>query len=212
VFQTAAGDGTFLAEDELVRIYYKSAGNVTAGITAGTWVLVGSPSWAESHPTAFSSAAVTGSLSGTLIINGVTITPGASLASCLSSINTLMNGSGITAVVSNSRLYLFSDGTSTATGGDSTATAGGTGSIVISGTALGTGAGLLNIAAGTYMCPALAQQPHTSVPLFKRSDFGSTVNARPTGSVWLKTTEPNNGARWRVKKYNASTDAWILSR
>jgi hypothetical protein len=211
VFQTAAGDGTFLAEDELVRIYYKSAGNTTAGITAGTWVLVGSPEWASSHPTAFSSAAVTGTLSGTLIINDVSIAVGVSLASCLSSINTLMNGSGITAVVKNSRLYLFSDGTSTATGGDSTATAGGTGGIVISGTALGTGAGLLNIVAGTYMCPALAQQPHTSVPLFKRSDFGSTVNARPTGSVWLKTTEPNNGSRWRVKKYNASTGAWLAN-
>ena len=211
VFQTAAGDGTFLAEDELVRIYYKSAGNTTAGITAGTWVLVGSPEWAASHPTAFSSAAVTGTLSGTLVINDVSITVGVSLASCLSSINTLMNGSGITAVVKNSRLYLFSDGTSTATGGDSTATAGGTGGIVISGTALGTGAGLLNIAAGTYMCPALAQQPHTSVPLFKRSDFGSTVNARPTGSVWLKTTEPNNGSRWRVKKYNQSLDAWMAN-
>jgi len=58
VFQTAAGDGTFLAEDELVRIYYKSAGNATAGITAGTWVLVGSPNWTASHPTVFSSAAV----------------------------------------------------------------------------------------------------------------------------------------------------------
>lgn len=210
VFQTAEGTGTFSAEAELVRIYYKSAGNATAGITAGTWVLVGSPNWAASHPTAFSSAAV-GALSGTLVINDVSITVGVTLTACVSSINSLMNGSGITAVASNSRLYLYSDGTSTATGGDSTATAGGTGGIVLSGTALGTGAGTLNIAAGTYMCPALAQQPHTSVPLFKRSDFGSTVNARPTGSVWLKTTEPNNGARWRVKKYNESTDAWMAN-
>ena len=211
VFQTAAGDGTFLADDELVRMYYKSAGNATAGITAGTWVLVGSPNWTASHPTAFSSAAVTGTLSGTLIINDVSITVGVSLAACLSSINTLMNGSGITATVSNNRLYLYSDGTSTATDGDSTATAGGTGSIVISGTALGTGTGKLNIVAGTYMCPVLAQQPHTSIPLFKRSDFGSTVNARPTGSVWLKTTEPNNGSRWRVKRYNQTTDSWMAN-
>jgi hypothetical protein len=210
VFQTAAGDGTFLADDELVRIYYKSAGNATAGITAGTWVLVGSPEWTSSHPTAFSSAAV-GALSGTLVINDVSITPGVSLASCVSDINTKMNGSGITAVASNNRLYLYSDGTSTATGGDSTAIGGGTGGIVLSGTTLGVGAGLLNIAAGTYMCPALAQQPHTSIPLFKRSDFGSTVNARPTGSVWLKTTEPNNGSRWRVKRYNQSTDSWVAN-
>ena len=209
VFQTAAGDGTFLAEDELVRIYYKSAGNATAGITAGTWVLVGSPNWAASHPTVFSSAAV-GALSGTFTINDTSITTGANLTACVSDINTKMNGSGITAVASNSRLYLYSDGTSTATGGDSTATAGGTGGIVLANTS-GTPLASLNITAGTYMCPVLAQQPHTSVPLFKRSDFGSTVNARPTGSVWLKTSEPNNGARWRVKKYNESTDAWMAN-
>jgi hypothetical protein len=106
VFQTAAGDGTFLAEDELVRMYYKSNGNSGAGINAGTWVLVGSPDWAASHPTAFSSAAVTGTLSGTLVINDVSIAVGASLTSCLSSILTLMNGSGITAEVRNNRLYL----------------------------------------------------------------------------------------------------------
>jgi hypothetical protein len=208
VFQTAAGDGTFLADDELVRIYYKSAGNATAGITAGTWVLVGSPEWTASHPTAFSSAAV-GAVSGTFTINDTTISTG-SLAATVTSINTLMNGSGITAVASNNRLYLYSDGTSTATGGDSTAIGGGTGGIILANTS-GTPLASLNIAAGTYMCPVLAQQPHTSVPLFKRSDFGSTVNARPTGSVWLKTTEPNNGSRWRVKRYNQSTDAWVAN-
>ena len=212
VFQTAAGTGTFSAEDELVRIYYKSAGNATAGITAGTWVLVGSPDWAASHPTAFSSAAV-GAISGDLTVNGTPITGDIStLTLCVGRINTLMNGSGITAVGSNNRLYLYSDGTSTATGGDSTAafaTTGGTGGIVLEGTALGTGDNTLKITAGVYMCPALAQQPHTSVPLFKRSDL--PVYGRPTGSVWLKTTEPNNGARWRVKKYNQSTDAWMAN-
>jgi hypothetical protein len=217
VFQTAAGDGSFLDEDELVRLYYKSAGNATAGVTAGDWVLVGSPDWAASHPTVNSTAAVT-AVSGTLIINDISITVGANLTACVSDINTKMNGSGITAVAKNNRLYLYSDGTSTATTGDSTS-GGGTGSVVISGTALAAGganaaailASPLKIAAGTYMCPVLAQQPHTSVPLFKRSDFGATVNARPTGSVWVKTTEPNNGSRWRVKRYNASTGAWVAN-
>ena len=219
VIQTAAGTGTFSAEAELVRMYYKSAGNTafTPAITAGTWVLVGSPDWAASHPTVNSSTTV-GAVTGDLFINGVQITPGVTLASCVSDINTKMNGSGITAVASNNRLYLYSDGTSTATGGDSTDIAGGTGGIVISGTALAAEgandtailASPLKIAAGTYMCPVLAQQPHTSVPKFKRSDFATptSVNARPTGSLWIKTTEPNNGARWRVKRYNASTGTW----
>ena len=206
VFETALGSGTYSADKELSKLYYKSAGNSALSITSGDWVLVGSPEWAASHPTIYSSAAIT-AVSGTMIINDISITPGATLASCVSSINTLMNGSGITAVGKNNRLYIYSDGTSTATTGDSTTSGGGTGGIVISGTALAA----MNIEAGTYMCPAMAQQPHTSVPLFKRSDFGSTVNARPTGSLWIKTTEPNNGARWRVKRYNAATGAWAAN-
>ena len=30
----------------------------------------------------------------------------------------------------------------------------------------------------------------------------------PTGSLWVKTTEPNLGARWRVKVYNDATASW----
>ncbi len=45
-----------------------------------------------------------------------------------------------------------------------------------------------------------AIQPHTDVPQWK----ASALNA-PTGSVWIKTTEPNLGARWRVSRYNSTT-------
>ncbi len=41
--------------------------------------------------------------------------------------------------------------------------------------------------------------PHYSYPTFTGS---------PTGSVWITTTTPNNGADWKVKYYNASTQAW----
>ena len=121
-----------------------------------------------------------------------------------------MANSGITAVAKNNRLYIFSDGTSTAEGGDSSLTQGGTGGVVLA-NSVGTPLADLNIAAGTYMCPALAQQAHFTVPLFKRTDFSTTVNARPTGSVWLKTTEPSNGARLRLKRYNASTATWVAN-
>ena len=30
----------------------------------------------------------------------------------------------------------------------------------------------------------------------------------PTGSVWLKTTESNLGAKWSVKKWNDTTKLW----
>ena len=48
--------------------------------------------------------------------------------------------------------------------------------------------------------PSLAIAPHTSVPQWKIADDNA-----PTGSVWIKTTEPNLGARWRVKRYNGTT-------
>jgi hypothetical protein len=47
--------------------------------------------------------------------------------------------------------------------------------------------------------------PHTSVPEFKSAD----TEPKPTGSVWLKTTEPGEGARWRVKRWNSATQAWV---
>jgi hypothetical protein len=52
--------------------------------------------------------------------------------------------------------------------------------------------------------PELAIAPHTSVPQWKGYDTedGPTT---PTGSVWIKTTEPNLGARWRMKRYNSTT-------
>jgi hypothetical protein len=218
VWQTVEEDGSFVASKELARLYYKSAGNSQAGISAGQWVLVGSPQWVASHPTAFSSGAISPAQEASLVaghtftINGSTISvplaPNNTVSGVVGAINTVMNGSGITAVYKNNRVYLYSDGTSTATGGDSTALEGGTGGIVLANVSAGMLA-KLNLAAGTYMCPALAQQPHTSVPLFKRSDFGTTVNARPTGSVWLKTTEPGSGARWRLKRYNLATDTWV---
>ena len=52
----------------------------------------------------------------------------------------------------------------------------------------------------TYNAPKLAQQPHTQVPQWK----AGTATAEPTGSVWFKTTSPNNGASIVVKRYNSS--------
>jgi hypothetical protein len=49
----------------------------------------------------------------------------------------------------------------------------------------------------------LAIAPHTSVPQWKVSASNAA-----TGSVWIKTTEPNLGARWRVKRYNSATQAF----
>jgi hypothetical protein len=52
--------------------------------------------------------------------------------------------------------------------------------------------------------PSLAIQPHTDVPQWKAGGATPAI----TGSVWIKTTEPNLGSRWRVKRYNSGTEAW----
>jgi hypothetical protein len=49
---------------------------------------------------------------------------------------------------------------------------------------------------------------HTNVPLYKRTDQASTVAGYPTGSIWVKTTTPNLGANWRVKRFNGDTEIW----
>jgi len=61
----------------------------------------------------------------------------------------------------------------------------------------------LGISATEHMAPKLQISKHTQVPQYKTS-----LDNRPTGSVWIKTTEPNAGARWRVKTYNNATRLW----
>jgi hypothetical protein len=188
-------------------LYFKTPGNSGAGVTAGSWVLVGSNDWAASWPTVSGGAVTALTAADTFLINGtsVAVQSGAGVSARLTATASYINGLGITGVsakVANSRLYLYSDG-STDTAGDSTLS----GEIVIA-TGSGTVLTDLGISTGTYLQPKLVHAPHTSVPTFKRTDNPSTKQGYPTGSVWVKTTEPGNGARWRVKKYSSATQAW----
>lgn len=67
----------------------------------------------------------------------------------------------------------------------------------------------------TYIQPALTISEHTKVPLYKISENNllpppqtGAVNGRPTGSLWIKTTQLNYGADWIVKKYSKDDDVW----
>jgi hypothetical protein len=51
--------------------------------------------------------------------------------------------------------------------------------------------------------PKLAIQPHTNVPQWKAAALNAV-----TGSVWIKTTEPNLGSRWRAKRWNSTTESF----
>jgi hypothetical protein len=198
----AIGDYAVVTPGGANRVWYKSAGNntsITAGdaesVSAGDWVEVGSTEWVSGIAT------VTGGSLGTLVegatmtINGATITLPATpnITNAVAAINTAMvgAGTGVTAENVDSVIALYNDGSVTST----VAIADGSGAMA-----------QLGFAAVTYNIPALAIASHTNVPQWK----SSATSPRPTGSVWVKTTEPNAGARWRVKEWNADTALWDL--
>ncbi len=188
----SGGDG------HLVKVYYKSQFTTTGDTTGAEWVQVGTSEWATAHPvvtpTATVSAAPYTSGSMTIVVNGVTPgTPVPFSGGTATAVAEALDGQvvGVGARVVNGQVHLF-------------ATTNDVNSIEV--TSASTNISQLGIVAGTYYAPDFKISPHTDVPLWKRSKSGHT--ARPTGSVWMKTTEPNLGARWRVKIYNGTTQLW----
>jgi hypothetical protein len=178
------GDYVIDATTTVNTVYFKNA--------SGMWVEVGSTSWASSWPAVTGTQALpTLGVGKSIKINTNIFTEPVNLAALVVAINASapLQGFGISAAVVNGKLALYSDSTSMVVEAE-----GGTAGL----TALG-------LTAGTYAPPKLTIAPHTSVPQYKTFD----ATPRPTGSLWIKTTEPNNGARWRVKNYNAASGAWV---
>jgi phage tail sheath protein FI len=177
------GDYAVVATTKLVRLYYKKP---TTDTPAGTWVLVGSPEWRASWPTVQATANATLNTNHTLVVNGESFTSVTSLTTLATEINnsTGLDTAGVKAAVINGRLELYSTGVAITIGGTSAAD--------------------LGIATKAYAAPFVQISPHYSIPEFKSSD----ATPRPTGSVWIKTTTPNLGADWIVKKYSSSAAAW----
>jgi hypothetical protein len=219
---------------ENARIFYKSAGGgLGSGVLSGDWVLVGSNDWVASHPTVLATAAPeTITAGGRFLLNGSTITVGSDVSSVVAAVGTGI--AGVTAKNVNGRLYLYSNG-GTETTSDSTKSGnisisayaitqadldaddpgvGGPG--LLTGLAVGdtwpAAAGgnplaTLGIEPGTYYPPALQMTPHTNVPQWKDNGAVGQIR-RPTGSVWIKTTEPGGGARVRVRRWSSANKAW----
>jgi hypothetical protein len=188
--------------DPTARIFYKSAGGPSgSGVVAGQWVLLGSEEWSYSWPFVIGSAVDPSLNNGdTFLINGTTITIPSSgnLSGLVTVINNTVGAQGVRARVINGKLYLY-------TSGDTMAEDSSTGNQVIIGTGTGTPLTAIGITPGTYYGPRLQQSPHTQVPQFK---ITPTFTGSPTGSVWINTTEPNSGARWRVFKYNSALQSF----
>jgi len=195
VFETTGTGTDFAAAKETARLYYKSAGNMQVGVSAGEWVLVGTSEWRASWPTVRGAEAIITTLTaGSIVINGSTINIVGT--ETLDDLVTLINSAsipGVSAKNISSTLALFSAGTESQAPSNAITIAGPEANL-----------DELGFAAGTYFGVELAQQAHTSVPEWKSGDSQS----RPTGSVWVKTTEPGSGARWRIREYNGDTSAF----
>ena len=188
----AVGDYAVRTTTTENKVYYKN--------TSGSWVKVGTADWVKSWPTITGSTAnPTLTNAQTIVINGTTVTlTGTAVADMVTAI-TGAGITGVTAKVVDGKLNIYSDGSSTTDGSTDD-----DGAINITAGATGTLLADLGITAGTYYAPAFEIAPHTSVPAFKTADSKS----RPTGSIWLKTTDANLGAQYKVKVYNATTGLW----
>ena len=189
------GDYAVVAVSNLNTIWYRS--------TTG-WVELGSQDWKGSIPTIIGSkiGASFGEDSAgaegpyTFVLNGTVVT--LNIDDTIDDIvTTIINLgiSGISAANVNGELAIYNDGSNT------------TSVIIAEGSGNTAVLTFLGIAAGTYLIPAVQISRHTQIPdTFKTTSGG--YNGRPTGSVWIKTTTPNLGARWRIKTWNDNTRLW----
>jgi hypothetical protein len=176
----AIGDYVVVATTTLNKVYYKNS--------SGAWVQVGASDWVASWPTVRGTESnPTVTLADAFVLNGTTVTAsGTTISSLATDINDAAIA-GITAAVVDGGLEIYSTGANVVIAAD-------TGTILDD----------VGLSVGTSYAPSIQISRHTSVPQFKLTD----ANPRPTGSIWVKTTEPNAGARWRVKQYNGDTLLW----
>ena len=196
------GDYAVVAASDVIRMYYKGKDYTTVGEPI-SWRLIGTKEWRKFWP-AFSAendGHSSQSTSTTFLINGVQINVPA--YTTVTNMVTLINNAliqGVKAASVNGFVNLFITDTTDDMVGDSS----GSNAIVLeNGSA--TVQVLFGIAAGTYYGPELNIAPHTQVPQWKTAASGP----RPSGSIWVKSTDPNLGSRWRVKRWNGAAKSWL---
>lgn len=212
----AIGSYAVVATSTLNRIFYRN--------TSGNWVLVGSAAWSKSWPVysgsnvftvagtqqaSFTIAVFDGEY-GPNVLSGtpsaaITVDQGETASDIALRINTTFVAGNITAAAVDGKLEIYSNGQFS----DDTAAD----YLIITQTpsadinpfeVFGITADTGNPNTATRYMPKLQISKHTNIPEYKAVDDAP----RPTGSVWLKTTIPNLGAKINVKKWNNSTKLW----
>jgi len=198
------GDYAVVATNANNPVYYKSSGNAVSNpaVTANTWVLVGSDDWKNSWPTVIGTATNPTLSAGTIYLNDVLVNfSGTNVAQLATAINSAMPGnSGVSAAAVSGKLQIYVDSRGTNDG----STDSGNGIVDISN---GTGTILtdVGITPRIYYAPVLQASPNYTVPQWR----SSSPEPHPTGSVWNKTNNVNQGADIVVKKYNSTLGLFV---
>ena len=190
--------------------YYKRGGPTSAQTSAtalsdlyNTWVLIGSDDWKTAWPTVSGTLAPTSlTANNTFTVNDVTITVPVAPNNTVDGIADVINNAaidGVYAATIGGKLYMYAD--STATNDGST----GTGGVISLGLGTGTPLTVLGLTATEYYAPSYQPSPSYIVP---RWGSGQT-QPHPTGSVWQKISDVNQGAQLVVKKYSTILGTFV---
>ena len=198
------GDYAVVATNANNPVYYKSPGNTVSNptVAANSWVLVGSDDWKNSWPSVIGTATNPTLSAGTFFLNDVLINfSGTTVTQLATTINsTMASNSGISAKNVSGKLEIYIDSRGTNDG----STDSGNGILDIT-----AGAGGLLAAVGItsriYYAPVLQASPNFTVPQWR----SSSPEPHPSGSVWNKTNNVNQGTDLVVKKFNATLGLFV---
>jgi hypothetical protein len=194
------------------QIFYKRGGPTSAQTSDtalsdlyNTWVLVGSDDWKTAWATIQSAPSTPSILTAgnSIGINDVTVTVPASPSNTVAGLANAINTAaitGVSAAVIGGRLNLFAN--STASNDGSTDNFQGIVAINnVSGTPLAT----LGIVAGEYVAPE-----YLSAYSFQAPRWGTgQLQPAPTGSVWIKISNVNQGTNIVIKRFDATLGVFV---
>ena len=199
------GDYCVVATNAFNPVYFKTPGNPNSdpAVDNNTWVLVGSDDWKNSWPTIIASNTNPSLTAGnTFFLNDVQVqvpaSPNNTVTGLVNVINNSVSIPGVSAVNNSGKLQLYADSSATNDGstiGGVIAVASGTGPVLTN----------LGIPVGEAYAPALQQSPSYTVPQWR----STSVDAHPSGSVWNKINNVNQGTNLVVKKFNSPLGLFV---
>lgn len=201
-FGTQGSYALTITSENTNGLWYKNTDNVWVEVGSGDedFTVDGfvSTTWQTSWPVVTSTGLGTVTSGTTFTINGTAVTIGATTSTqgVVDSINAATYSVGVGARIVADKIALYADASAASDGATTD------GKIILANNSTVTNVlGALGLSTGTYGAVELAIAPHTQVPRF-------ALNNNPSGSVYVKTTAPSNGANWSVKFYNGATQTW----